>query len=55
MHIDVAVPQDRAEARISDALAAGGRLVSDSHAPMWWVLADPERNEACAAAWVGRE
>ncbi|WP_344107147.1 VOC family protein [Kribbella alba] len=54
MHLDVAVPHDQAEARISAALAAGGRLVSDAHAPMWWVLADAEGNEACVATWVGR-
>lgn len=55
MHLDVAVPHDQAEARISAALAAGGHLVSDVHAPMWWVLADAEGNEACVATWVGRE
>jgi 4a-hydroxytetrahydrobiopterin dehydratase len=55
LHIDIAVPHDQAEARIADALAAGGHLVSDAHAPAWWVLADPEGNEACVATWVGRE
>lgn len=54
MHLDVAVPHDQAEARIAAALAAGGRLVSNPHAPMWWVLADAEGNEACVATWVGR-
>ena len=55
MHLDVAVPHDQAEARIAAALAAGGHLVSDAHAPMWWVLADAEGNEACVDTWVGRE
>lgn len=55
MHLDIAVGHDQAEARIAAALAAGGRLVSDAHAPMWWVLADAEGNEACVATWVGRE
>jgi 4a-hydroxytetrahydrobiopterin dehydratase len=55
MHLDVAVPHDQAEARVSAALAAGGRLVSDEHAPKWWVLADAEGNEVCVATWVGRE
>lgn len=55
MHLDVAVPHDQAEARIAAALAAGGHLVSDAHAPKWWVLADAEGNEACIATWVGRE
>jgi 4a-hydroxytetrahydrobiopterin dehydratase len=47
VHIDVWVPYDQAGARISAALAAGGRLVSDADAPSNWVLADPEGNEAC--------
>ena len=55
MHIDIAVPHERAEGRVTDALAAGGQLVSDARAPMWWVLADPEGNEACVATWVGRD
>ncbi|PYC67901.1 hypothetical protein C7C45_19920 [Micromonospora arborensis] len=55
MHLDIAVPHDQAEARIATALAAGGTLVSDAHAPRWWVLADAEGNEACVATWLGRE
>jgi 4a-hydroxytetrahydrobiopterin dehydratase len=54
MHLDVAVPHDQAEARVAAALAAGGHLVSDAHAPKWWILADAEGNEACVATWVGR-
>jgi 4a-hydroxytetrahydrobiopterin dehydratase len=54
IHLDIAVPHDQAEARVAAALAAGGRLVSDAHAPSWWVLADAEGNEACIATWVGR-
>ena len=34
---------------------AGGRLVSDKHAPSWWTLADAEGNEADVATWVGRD
>ncbi|GLY92877.1 VOC family protein [Actinoplanes sp. NBRC 103695] len=55
IHLDIAVPHDQAEARVAAALAAGGRLVSDEHAPKWWILADPEGNEACVATWLGRE
>jgi hypothetical protein len=33
------------------AIAAGGRLVTDVHAPSWWTLADPEGNEADVATW----
>ncbi len=54
IHLDVAVPHEQAQARVDAALAAGGRLVSDEHAPSWWVLADAEGNEACVATWVGR-
>ncbi len=55
IHLDIAVPHDQAETRIAAALAAGGRLISDAHAPKWWVLADAEGNEACIATWVGRD
>ncbi|MFE9426571.1 VOC family protein [Kitasatospora sp. NPDC006697] len=57
MHVDVWVPHDRAEARIEAALAAGGRLVTDAHAPGHWVLADLEGNEVCVgvAGWPGPE
>ncbi len=51
IHIDVYVPRDQAEARLAAALAAGGRVVSDAHAPEWWTLADPEGNEADLAIW----
>jgi 4a-hydroxytetrahydrobiopterin dehydratase len=34
------VPPDHGEARVGAAIAAGGHLVSDQHAPMWWVRAD---------------
>ena len=55
VHVDVWVPHDQAEARVAAAIAAGGRLVSDRHAPSWWVLADPEGNEACIGTWQGRD
>jgi 4a-hydroxytetrahydrobiopterin dehydratase len=55
IHIDVWVPHDQAEARIAAALAAGGHLVTDEHAPAWWVLADAEGNEACVAPWMSRD
>lgn len=57
VHVDVWVPYDQAEARIAAAIAAGGRLVTDEHAPSHWVLADAEGNEACVgtAGWTGPE
>ena len=53
MHIDVWVPHDQAEARVAAAIAAGGRLVTDAHAPSWWTLADAEGNEVDVATWMG--
>ena len=55
IHIDVSVPHDQAQARLEAALAAGGRLLSDAEAPAFWVLADPEGNEACITTWQGRD
>ncbi len=55
IHLDVTVAHDEAEARIARAIAAGGHLVSDSHAPSFWVLADPEGNEACVCTWQARD
>jgi 4a-hydroxytetrahydrobiopterin dehydratase len=54
IHIDIWVPHDQAEARIAAAVAAGGHLVSDEHAPSWWTLADVEGNEADVSTWMPR-
>ena len=54
LHVDVTVPHDAAEARIEAALTAGGRLVTDRWAKSFWVLADPEDNEACICTWQDR-
>ena len=43
------------QSRIDAAIAAGGRLLSDTQAPAFWVLADPEGNEACICTWQGRD
>ncbi|WP_229876806.1 VOC family protein [Streptomyces nojiriensis] len=55
IHIDVSTPHDEAPRRIEAALAAGGQLVSAAHAPAFWVLSDPEGNEACVSTWQGRD
>ena len=55
IHLDISVPHDEAHPRIEAALAAGGTLVSDAHAPAFWVLADAEGNEACVTTWQGRD
>ncbi|TSI15017.1 4a-hydroxytetrahydrobiopterin dehydratase [Brevibacterium aurantiacum] len=49
-HLDVWVSHDEAEGRIAAALAAGGHLVSDTAAPSYWVLEDPDGNRACICA-----
>jgi len=51
VHIDVSVPADQAETRVAAALAAGGRIADDSHAPEWWTLASPENHGVDIAAW----
>lgn len=51
-HIDVFVPADQAQARVDAALAAGGRLVDDAHAPDWWSLASPENHGVDIASWA---
>jgi 4a-hydroxytetrahydrobiopterin dehydratase len=55
IHIDIDVPNEAARARIDAATAAGGTLLSDRAAPAFWVLADPEGNEACICTWQGRD
>lgn len=51
MHIDVSVSREHAEARLAAAVAAGGVIVDDSHAPASWILADRSGNKVCIAAW----
>ena len=46
-HLDVWVDPSAVDDLIESAEAAGGRLVSDEHAPSFWVLADPEGNKVC--------
>ena len=55
LHVDVSVPHDVAEARVTAAIDAGGRLVSDDNARAWWVLADADGNEACISTWQDRQ
>ena len=55
LHFDVCVPHDEAHRRIEATIAAGGKLLSDAEAPAFWVLADPEGNEACVTTWQGRD
>ena len=55
IHFDVSVPHDEAAGRIAATLAAGGTLTYELEAPAFWVLADPEGNEACVTTWQGRD
>jgi 4a-hydroxytetrahydrobiopterin dehydratase len=55
IHFDVSVPHDEAHQRIAATIAAGGTLTYDAEAPAFWVLADPEGNEACVTTWQGRD
>jgi 4a-hydroxytetrahydrobiopterin dehydratase len=55
VHFDITVPHDEAEPRVNAALAAGGRLVDDSFARSFWVLADAEGNEVCVCTWTDRD
>ena len=54
-HVDVRVPHDEADIVIARAIDAGGRLLTDAHARAFWVLADPEGNEACVCTWQDRD
>ncbi|MDQ7878665.1 VOC family protein [Microbacterium sp. QXD-8] len=51
-HFDVFVPADQARTRVDAALAAGGRLVDDAHAPAWWSLASPDNHGVDIASWT---
>jgi 4a-hydroxytetrahydrobiopterin dehydratase len=54
VHFDVWVAPEEAESRIARAVEAGGRMVNDDSAPSFWVLADPEGNEACVCTAQAR-
>jgi 4a-hydroxytetrahydrobiopterin dehydratase len=51
MHVDVSVAREQVETRVAVALAAGGRIVQESHDPDAWILADRAGNRVCICAW----
>jgi 4a-hydroxytetrahydrobiopterin dehydratase len=51
MHIDVSVAREHVRARLEAAIAAGGRVVAEWHAPPAWTLADCAGNRVCICAW----
>jgi 4a-hydroxytetrahydrobiopterin dehydratase len=55
IHLAVWVPPDNAQTRIRSAIAAGGRVVRESHAPAWVTLADSAGNECDVATVTGRD
>ncbi len=50
-HPDVWVDPAQVRPRLDAALAAGGTLVSDEHAPAYWVVADPDGNAIRLCTW----
>ncbi len=54
-HLDIRVPPEVADERISAALAAGGVLVSDEAAPRFTVLADAQGNKVCVTTGRDRD
>jgi 4a-hydroxytetrahydrobiopterin dehydratase len=54
-HLDIVVPREVAEERLQAALDAGGSLVTDEHAPAFWVLADKHGNKVCICTADGRQ
>jgi len=55
VHFDITVAHDESEDRVRRALDAGGRLMDDSFARSFWVLADAEGNEVCVCTWTDRD
>ena len=49
IHLTMWVPPENAQTRIRAAVAAGGRIVRDAHAPSWVTLADAAGNECDVA------
>ena len=54
-HPDIWVDPAQVQPRIDAAVAAGGTLVSDEHAPSFWVLSDPDGNKVCLCTWQERD
>jgi 4a-hydroxytetrahydrobiopterin dehydratase len=55
VHFDITVAHDEAESRLRAAVDAGGRVLDDSSARSFWILADPEGNEVCICTWTDRD
>ena len=55
IHLDVDVPHDAAQVTDRRGARRGRHAAHDRAAPAFWVLADPEGNEACVCTWQGRD
>ena len=53
-HFDVWLAPEVADGRIAAAVAAGGSVFDDSHAPSFTVLADPDGNKVCVCTCLER-
>jgi 4a-hydroxytetrahydrobiopterin dehydratase len=53
-HFDVWLAPEVADERIQAAVAAGGSVFDDSHAPSFTVLADPDGNKVCVCTCLER-
>jgi 4a-hydroxytetrahydrobiopterin dehydratase len=51
MHVDVSVAREHVQARLAEAIAAGGRVVHHWDVPEAWTLADRAGNRVCICAW----
>lgn len=51
MHVDVSVARDQVKSRLEAAVAAGGRIVDESHSPSHWTLSDRAGNRVCICGW----
>ncbi|WP_328535294.1 VOC family protein [Streptomyces sp. NBC_00344] len=54
-HVDLWLAPEVTEPRIEAAVAAGGVVVDDSHAPSFTVLADPDGNKVCVCTALDRD
>ncbi|MDX3229194.1 VOC family protein [Streptomyces sp. ME19-01-6] len=54
-HIDLWLAPEVADERIAAAVAAGGTVVDDTHAPSYTVLADPDGNKVCVCTALDRD
>jgi 4a-hydroxytetrahydrobiopterin dehydratase len=53
-HFDLWLAPEVADERIAAAVTAGGRIVDDSEAPSFTVLADPDGNRVCVCTSLDR-